>query len=271
MEVASWLLLWGCCSCLVAKSCQILCNPMDCDTPGSSVLRYLPEFAHICLHWVGHTISPSHPLPASFLLLSIFPSIRVFSNESTLHIRWPKCWSFNFSISPSNEYSGLITFRVDWLDLLAARGTLKSLLQNNNSKASILWHSAFSMVQLSYPYMATLIFKVLYKPLSPFHSDVYLDPGTVPIRQVWVFIHLQQMRKMRFPGFRERCKLSQLIMSKARLAEPPSAFKYESSQYHENLITNGAQEHTGQCWDDVPDFSFVWVPSLEQGNVSPEG
>ena len=99
----------------------------------------------------------------------------------------------------------------------------------------------------SYPYMATPICKVLYKPLSPFHSDVYLDPGTVPIRQVWVFIHLQQMRKMRFPGFREWCKLSQLIMSNARLAEPPPAFKFEISQYHENLITNGAQEHTAQC------------------------
>ena len=86
---------------------------------------------------------------------SIFPSIRVFSNESALHIRWPKYWSFSFSISPSNEYSGLISFRMDWLDLLAVQGTLKSLLQHHSSKASILQHSAFSIVQLSHPYMTT--------------------------------------------------------------------------------------------------------------------
>ena len=89
------------------------------------------------------------------LLPSIFPSIRVSSNESALHIRWPKDWSFSFSLSPSNEYSGLISFRVDWLDLLAVQGTLKSLLQHHSSKASILWHSAFFIVQLSHPYMIT--------------------------------------------------------------------------------------------------------------------
>ena len=86
---------------------------------------------------------------------SIFPSIRVFSNESALHIRWPKYWSFSFNISPFNEYSGLISFRIDWLDLLAVQGTLKSLLQHHSSKASILWCSAFFIVQLSHPYMTT--------------------------------------------------------------------------------------------------------------------
>ena len=91
-----------------------------------------------------------HPL---LLPPSIFPSIRVFSSESVLHIRWPKYWSFSFSISPSNEYSGLISFRMDWLDLLAVQGTLKSLYQHHSSKASILWHSAFFIVQLSHPYM----------------------------------------------------------------------------------------------------------------------
>ena len=90
-----------------------------------------------------------------FLPPSIFPSIRIFSNESFLHIRWPKCWSFSFSISPSNEYSGLISFRIDWFDLLTVQGTLKSLLQHHSSKASILWHSAFFTVQLSHPYMTT--------------------------------------------------------------------------------------------------------------------
>ena len=88
-------------------------------------------------------------------LPSIFPSIRVFSNESVLHIRWPKYWSFSFSISPSNEYSGLISFRIDWFDLLAFQGTLKNLLQYHSSKASIIWHSAFFIVQLSHPYMTT--------------------------------------------------------------------------------------------------------------------
>uniref|UniRef100_A0AC11ELN3 Uncharacterized protein n=1 Tax=Ovis aries TaxID=9940 RepID=A0AC11ELN3_SHEEP len=89
------------------------------------------------------------------LLPSIFPTIRVFSNESALHIRWPKYWSFSFNISPSNEHSGLISFRMDWLDLLAVQGTLKSLLQHHSSKASILWHSAFFIAQLSHPYMTT--------------------------------------------------------------------------------------------------------------------
>ena len=89
------------------------------------------------------------------LLPSIFPSIRVFSSESVLHIRWPKYWSFSFSISPFNEYSGLISFRMDWLDLLAVQGTLKSFLQHHSSKASILWLSAFFMVQLSHPYLTT--------------------------------------------------------------------------------------------------------------------
>ena len=89
------------------------------------------------------------------LLPSIFPSIRVFSNESALHIMWPKYWSFSFSISPSNEYSGLISFKMDWFDLLAVEGTLKSFLQHHSSKASILWHSAFFIVQLSHPYITT--------------------------------------------------------------------------------------------------------------------
>ena len=100
----------------------------------------------------NHLILLCHPL---LLLLSIFPSIRIFSNELVLHIRWPKYWSFSFSISPSNEYSGLISFRIVWLDLFAVQGALKSILQHHSSKASILWHSAFFIVQLSHPYMNT--------------------------------------------------------------------------------------------------------------------
>ena len=102
--------------------------------------------------WCHPTISSSVVL---LLLLSIFPSIRVFSNESALCIRWPKYWSFSFNTSPSNEHSGLISLRMDWLDLLAVQGTLKSLLQHHSSKASILWRSAFFIVQLSHPYMTT--------------------------------------------------------------------------------------------------------------------
>ena len=104
------------------------------------------------------SVMPSNHLLLCRLLLflpSIFPSIRIFSNESVLHIRWPKYWSFSFSISPSNEYSGLISFRMDWLDLLAVKGTLKSLLQHHSTKASVLRRSAFFIVQLSYPYMTT--------------------------------------------------------------------------------------------------------------------
>ena len=128
---------------------------MDCSAQDSPVPHCLPEFALFHVHWVGDAIEPSHPLSPLFFLPSIFPSIRVFSNESALPIRGPKCWSFSFNISPSNEYSGLIPFRMDWLDLLAVQGTLKSLLQHHSSKASILWRSVFLIVQLSHPYMIT--------------------------------------------------------------------------------------------------------------------
>ena len=123
---------------------------MDCSTPGLPVRYQLLVFTQTHVHSVSHAIQPSHPLSSLLLLPSIFPSIRVFSNELLLRIRWPKYWSFSFSISPSKEYSGLISFRMDWLDLLAAQGTLKSLLQHHSSKASILLCSAFFIVQLSH-------------------------------------------------------------------------------------------------------------------------
>ena len=119
----------------VTQSCPTLCDPMDCSMPGFPVHHQLPELAQTHVHRVGDAIQPSHPL---FLLPSIFPSIKVFSNESVLHIRWPKNWSFTFS--PSNEYLGLISFRMDCLDLLAVQRTLKSLLQHHSSKASVLQH-----------------------------------------------------------------------------------------------------------------------------------
>ena len=120
---------------------------MICSMPGLPVHHQLPESTQAHVHRVGDVIQPSHPLP------SIFPNIRVFSNELALCIRWPKYWSFSFNISPSNEHPGLISFRMDWLDLLAGQGTLKSLLQYHSSKASILQRSAFFIVQLSHPYM----------------------------------------------------------------------------------------------------------------------
>ena len=138
-----------------AQSCPTLCNPMDHSTPGLPVHHQLPESTQAHLH---ESVMPfNHLILCRPLLLlpSIFPSIRVFSNESALRMRCPKYWSFSFSITPSNEYSGLISFRMDWLDLLAVQGTLKSHLQHHNSKASILRHSALFIVQLSHPYMTT--------------------------------------------------------------------------------------------------------------------
>ena len=139
----------------VAQSCLTLCNTMNRSTPGLPVhhhLRSSLRFASI------ESVMPSSHLILSrpFLLLSpIPPSIRVFSSESALHMRWPKYWSFSFSIIPSKEIPGLTSFRMDWLDLLGVQGTLKSLLQYHSSKASILWCSAFFRVQLSHPYMTT--------------------------------------------------------------------------------------------------------------------
>ena len=128
---------------------------MNRSTPGLPVHHQLPEFTQTHVHRFSdafHHLILCCPL---LLLPSIFPNIRVLSNESALCIRWPKYWSFSFNISPTNEHPGLVSFRMDWLDLLAVQGTLKSPLQHYSSKASILWHSAFFTVQLSHPYMTT--------------------------------------------------------------------------------------------------------------------
>ena len=134
---------------------RLSATPKDCSTPGFPVHHQLPEPTHTHVHCIGDAIQPSHPLSSLSLPPPVFTSIRIFSNESVLRIRWPKYWSFSFSISPSNEYSGLLSFRMDCLDLLAVQGTLKSILQHHSSKASILWHSAFFIVQFSHPYMTT--------------------------------------------------------------------------------------------------------------------
>ena len=139
----------------VAQSCPTLCDPMDFSMPGFLVLHLSWSFLKLLSI---ESVMPSnhlilcHPL---LLLPSIFPNIRVISNESALHIMWPKYWSFSLSISPFYECSGLISFRIDWFDLLAVQGTLKSLLQHYSSKASVLQHSVFFMVQLSHSYMTT--------------------------------------------------------------------------------------------------------------------
>ena len=125
---------------------------------GRQRMRWLHGVTNMSLNDLWELVMPSsHLILCHPLLLppSIFPCIRVFSNESVLCIRWPKYWSFSFSISPSNKYSGLISFRMDWLDVLEVQGTLKSLLQHHSSKTSILWHSAFFTVQLSHPYVTT--------------------------------------------------------------------------------------------------------------------
>ena len=148
----------------VTQSCPTICDSMNHSTPGLPVHHQLPESTQTQVHWVGDAIqpllSPSVPCCHQTLLSPsppalIFPSIRLFSNESALCIMWPKYWTFSFNISPSNGHPGLISFRMDWLGLLAVQGTLKSLFQHHNSKASILRHSAFFIVQLSHPYMTT--------------------------------------------------------------------------------------------------------------------
>ena len=130
------------------------CNHMNCRTPGISILCYPPEFAQSQVHWIGDAIQPSHPLSSPSLAFNL-SQYQALSNELALHVSWPKYWKFSFSISSSNEYSGLISFMIDLLNLPAVQRTLKSLLQHHSSKASILWHSAFFMVQLSHPYMTT--------------------------------------------------------------------------------------------------------------------
>ena len=170
----------------VALSCPTRCDPMDCSTPGLSVHHQLLEFTqiHVC-----------RPL---LLRPSILSSVRVFSNESALRIRWSKYWSFSFNISPSDEHPGLISFRINWLDLLAVQGTLKTLLQHHSSKASILLHSAFFIVQLAYPYMTidltrrTFVDKVmslLFNTLSML--VITFLPRSKRLLMSWLQYHLQ--------------------------------------------------------------------------------
>ena len=139
----------------VAQLCPTLCDPTDCSMPGLPVHHQLLELAQTHVHQVGNAIQPSHPLSSPSLPTFNLSQHQVFSNESVPCIRWPKYWNFSFNISSSNECSALISFRMGWLDILAVQGTLKSLLQHQSSKASVLQHSAFFIVQLLHLYMAT--------------------------------------------------------------------------------------------------------------------
>ena len=176
-----------------------LCNPKDCSTPGFSVHHQLPELAQTHVH---ESVMPSNHLILCrpLLLPSIFPSTRVFSNESVPHVRGPKYWSF--SISPSNKYSGLISFRIDWLGFLSVQGTLKSHLQHQSWKASILQHSAFFIAQVSYPCMTTgktialtirtFVGKVMSLPFNRLFSFVIVFlPGSKHLLISWLLSHPQ--------------------------------------------------------------------------------
>ena len=177
----------------VTQSCLTLCYPMDCGTPGFPVhanSQSLLKLMSIKSVMPSNHLVLCHPL---LLLPSIFPSIRVFSNESILHIGWLKYWSFSFSINPSNEYSGFISFRIDWFDFLAVQEILKSLLQHHSSKASILCCSAFFIVQLSHPYMTTgktispvqLIHSVMSDSLRPHELQHARPPCPSPTPGVY--------------------------------------------------------------------------------------
>ena len=152
--------------CSVVKLCLAVCNPMDYSMPGFPVLHCLLEFAQTHVHWVSDAIQPSHPLSLSSPALNLFQHQGLFQWVDC--IGWPDYWSFSFSISPSSEYSGLISFRIDWFDLLAVQGTFRSLLQHYNLKASILWHLAFFMVQLSHLHMTAVKTTCCYSSLFLF-------------------------------------------------------------------------------------------------------
>ena len=193
---------------LVAQSCPTLCNPMNRACQASlSITNPLssPKPMSIELVMPSNYLILCRPL---LLLPSIFPSIRVFSNESALRIRWPKYWSFSFSISPSNEHPGLISFRMDWLDLFAVQGTLKSLLQHHSSKASILRCSAFFTVQLSHPYMTT-------------GKTIALTRRTLVSKVMSVLLNMLSRLVITFLPRSKRLLISWLQSPSAVILEPP--------------------------------------------------
>ena len=227
---------------------------MDCSTPGFPVHHHLLELAQIHVHQVGDAIQPSHPLSPPLLPPSIFLSIRVFSNESALRIRWPKYCSFSFSIIPSKEHQRLISFRMDWLNLLAVQGTLKSFLQHHSSKASILRHSAFFTVQLSYPYMAT-------------GKTIALTRPTFVGKVMSLLLNMLSRLVTTFLPRSKHLLISWLQSPSAVILEPPKILEAQKKDM-EQIV--GA--HTWPLWSsyvrvlrELPqiwDCSTCWVPRL---------
>ena len=190
-----------CCCCSVAKSCLTVCDPVNCSTPGFPGLPSLLEFVQTHLHWIIDTIQPSHPLCPLLLLPSIFLSIRVFFNELAHPIRWPKYWSFTFSISPTNEYSGLISFRIDWFDLLASKGLSTVFSSTTVWKYQSFSAQSFCMVQFSYLYMTTgKTISIGYTGLNKIDSYNYFHPFLFFLEFYWdvidmlVYIHAKLLQ-----------------------------------------------------------------------------
>ena len=235
--------LWRVCS--VDQPCPTLCDPMDCLAPGFPVLHYLPEFAQTHVHWVGDAIQPSHPLlPASPPALSI----RVFSNHSALCTRWPKYWSFSFSISSSNGYSGLISVRLNWSDFLAIQRTLKSLPQHHRSKASILQSSAFFMVQLSHQYMTTG--KTIALTIWTFVSQVMSLPFNMLSRIIIAFLP------------RSKHLLTSWIQSSSEIILEAKKIKSATVSIFipiHLLWSNGTRCHDLSFWEVDSYIQRVWV------------
>ena len=230
----------GVCCCSVTKSCLTLCDPIECSMPGSP-LPFTIAQSLFKLMSTESLIPSNHlifcrPLP---LLPSIFPIIMDFSNESVLHISWPKycSFSFSFSFSPSNYYSGLISFRIDWLDLLAVQGTLKSLLQHHSLKASLLWCSAFFMVQQSHPYMTTG--KIIALIILNFFSKVM----SILLKKIYRFVIV-------FLQMSKHLLISLLQSSSAVILEPPKI---------KSLFPLFPHLFAIKWWDQMPNLSFLNV------------
>ena len=192
----------------VAQSCPTLCDPMNCSTPGLPIHHQLPEFTQTHIHRVRDTIKPSHPLSSPSPPAPNPSQYQSLSNKSTLRMRWPKYWSFSFSIIPSKEIPGLISFLMDWLDLLAVQGMLKSLLQHHSSKASILRHSAFFIVQLSHPYMTT-------------GKTIALTRRTLVGKVMSLLLNIQSRLVITFLPRSKRLLISWLQSPSAVILEPP--------------------------------------------------
>ena len=213
---------------LFTQSCLTLCDPIDCSTPGFHVHKQLLELAQIQVHWVSDTIERSHPLSSPSPPVFNLSSIRVFSSESVLCIRWPKLWSLSFSISPSSDYSGLISFRIDSLDLLAVQGTLKSL-RHHSSKASILQRSAFFIVQLSHPYMTS-------------GKTIALTRQTFVGKVMSLFFNMLPRLIIAFLPRSKRLLISWLQSPSAVILEPPKINPLTVSTFFQSIC------HEGMTW-----------------------